>query len=165
MPAISAEKAGKDFMNTGRFKSGSSHKVIALTLLLFTASCSSDPVDDPIPYQPFPTIVLNINLPEYVTLKNTGGYKTIDGGVRGIIVYRQSATRYLSFERNCSYRPNEACATVEVHASGLYMHDPCCGSMFDFNGNPTGGPAWRPLRRYQTSFNGNEIFITDGIED
>ena len=84
------------------------------------------------------------------------------GGVRGIIVYRTNSTSYNAFERNCSYHPNDACATVNVHNSGLYMTDPCCASTFDFlDGNPSGGIAWRPLRRYRTQLNGLTLSITD----
>ena len=89
---------------------------------------------------------------------------TIDGGVRGIILYRVDATTYLAYERNCSFQPNEACSTVDVHISKLYMFDSCCGSSFDFpNGFPLGGAAWRPLRQYRTRVNAEMLSITDEI--
>ncbi|HNP96083.1 MAG TPA: hypothetical protein PKJ63_10655, partial [Cyclobacteriaceae bacterium] len=60
--------------------------------------------------------------------------------------------------------PNEACATVEVHSSGLFMIDPCCGSSFSFeDGMPSGGPAWRPLRQYRTQFDGGVLTVTEEI--
>ena len=131
-------------------------------LLLFLFSCEPDLVDDPMPFQPFPDI--NIIVPNYQALSSDGGYIIInDGGVRGIILYRKSASTYLAFERNCSYRPNEACATVEVHSSTLFMNDTCCGSSFSFEGIPTGGPAWRPLQQYRASLSGNTVIITDEI--
>jgi hypothetical protein len=129
---------------------------------LLLPACSSDLSDDPIPYQPFPEISINLNLPEYFSLQSNGGYKEISGGVRGIIVYRSNNSFY-AFERNCSFQPNDACATVEVHTSGLFMEDTCCGSSFSFNGDPTGGPAWRPLLKYQTYLNGNVVTITDEV--
>ncbi|MFZ6012485.1 MAG: hypothetical protein ACOYXT_19235, partial [Bacteroidota bacterium] len=96
-----------------------------------------------------------------------GGHKLItssEGGVQGIIVYRINASSYVAYERNCSYHPNDACVTVEVHPSNLYMYDPCCSSSFDFStGQPTGGPAWRPLRQYETSLSGSNLTITDEI--
>ena len=133
-----------------------------LLLLLFLISCEPDLVDDPIPFQPFPDI--NIVLPNYPALSSDGGNILINGsGVRGIILYRKNSTTYLAFERNCSYKPNDACATVEVHASTLFMQDTCCGSSFSFEGKPTGGPAWRPLQQYQASLSGNTVTITDQI--
>jgi nitrite reductase/ring-hydroxylating ferredoxin subunit len=133
-------------------------------LLYFSVSCSPDMQDDAIPFVPFSPIVLNLNLPTYVALRSDGGHVSIDGGVRGIILYRKSASEYLAFEQNCSYQPNNACAQVMVNASHLYMEDACCGSTFNFsNGSPSGGPAWRPLRQYRTSSVGSELSITDDI--
>jgi Rieske Fe-S protein len=126
-------------------------------------ACSSSGSDDPVPRVSFPPIFINLNLPEYIALRSNGGYKSISGGVRGIIIYRESSTTYYAFERNCTFHPNEACATVEVHSSGLYMTDTCCGSIFDFKGNPTGGPAVRPLLRYAVTSNGNSLTITDDV--
>ncbi len=134
-------------------------------LVLVTLSCSGDRFDDPIPIQPFPDIVVNLSLPEYASLQVDGGFKYINsGGVRGIILYRLDANTYIAYERNCTFRPNEVCSTVEVHTSSLFMQDPCCSSMFEFStGLPTGGPAWRPLLQYVTFFSGGQVTITDDI--
>lgn len=142
----------------------SSKLYITVVLIALAFGCAPDPGDDAIPYLPFSEIVINLNLPDYTALKTDGGYKLIDGGVRGIILYRVNATTYLAYERNCSFQPSEACATVDVHISGLYMYDPCCGSSFSFaNGSPIGGVAWRPLRRYRTTLNSEILSITDEI--
>lgn len=120
--------------------------------------------DDDIPWQPFDVIHINLNLPEFIRLKMDGNYQYIGGGVRGLILYRKNASNYITYERNCSFQPNSACATVDVHVSTLYMLCPCCSSTFDLTtGLPTGGQAWRPLRRYETSLNGSELIITDRI--
>ena len=151
------KRAGKDFMITVN-----NFLKKRLLLILFLISCEPDLVDDPIPFQPFPDI--NIVLPNYPALISDGGYILINNsGVRGIILYRKNSTTYLAFERNCSYKPNEACATVDIDASTLFMKDSCCGSSFDFDGKPTGGPAWRPLQQYHTSLSGNTLTITDEI--
>jgi nitrite reductase/ring-hydroxylating ferredoxin subunit len=136
----------------------------SLTLTLALLGCTPDLQDDPIPFVPFPAIVINLNLPEYIALKTDGGYQEISGGVRGIILYRKSSAEYLAWEMNCSFRPNDACATVNVHSSGLYMTDPCCSSNFDFStGVPTAGPAWRPLQRYATQLSGSTLTVTDQV--
>jgi hypothetical protein len=134
-------------------------------LLLHTSSCNPDLTDDAIPYLSFGTVYININLPGYAGLRTDGGYAYYDdAGVKGLIVYRQNASTFHVYERNCSYRPNEACATVNVHISTLFMEDPCCGSQFDFiTGNSTAGVAWRPLRKYFASINGSDLTITDEI--
>jgi nitrite reductase/ring-hydroxylating ferredoxin subunit len=121
--------------------------------------------DDPIPVVGFPDFVIPLSAPEYLPLMVNGGYKEINSiGVRGVIVYREDALTYLAYERNCSFRPNEACATINVHSSGLYMLDPCCNSSFSFtNGAPTGGVASRPLRQYVTELVGTQLTIKDEI--
>ena len=137
-------------------------------LILFgLLGCTRDLSDDPIPIIPFVDVVINLSLPEYLALQTNGGSKELSaGGVRGIIVYRINASSYIAYERNCSYRPNEACATVNVHSSGLFMIDPCCSSNFSFtDGTPTGGPAWRPLQRYRTQLSGTTLTISDEIID
>lgn len=136
----------------------------SLFILLLLISCQSEPTDDPIPYLPFNDIVINLSFPEYTTLRVDGGHKEVNGGIRGIILYRVSESLYMAYERNCSYHPNEACATVNIHSSGLYMIDPCCGSTFSFtDGSPMGGIAWRPLQRYRTDLNGFNLTISDEV--
>jgi hypothetical protein len=125
--------------------------------------CSSDLSDDSIPFVPFQDIVINLNLPEYNTLKTTGHQYINSGGVKGIIIHQVNSGLYYAFERNCSYQPNNVCSTVEIHSSNLYMTDPCCGSTFSFDGTVTGGVAWRPLRRYETILSGSQLTITDTI--
>jgi hypothetical protein len=141
-------------------------QLIRLTIALFCLiGCQPDRSDDVIPYQAFGSIYVNMNLPEYASLRATGNSQYLTGGVKGIILYRASANTIYAFERNCSFQPNEACSTVEIHISGLYMEDPCCASVFDFTGNPTGGPAWRKLNRYDTQFDGSTLTITDQLVD
>ncbi|MGC3945955.1 MAG: hypothetical protein QM762_15780 [Chryseolinea sp.] len=138
---------------------------VALVTLAAFGSCSTDPSDDPIPPISFPDKVLNLNLPENIALRSKGVSKAVnDIGVRGVIIYCVDVGIYHAYERNCSYQPNEACATVNIDASTLFMTDPCCGSNFDFNtGVPSGGVAWRPLRQYRTTFNGTDLVITDEV--
>lgn len=140
-------------------------KLLAYSLMLLAlASCEPDLTDDPIPWQPFDVIQINLNLPQYVNLITDGGHVTIDGGVRGIIVYHESGSTYHAFEANCSYQPNSACATVGVDATQLYLTCACCSSTFDFaTGYPIGGPAWRPLRQYENTLNGSTLTITDQV--
>lgn len=132
--------------------------------LLLISGCGRELADDFIPITAFPDIILNLSLPENNSLQVDGGYRQLSGGVRGIIVYRINSSTYMAYERNCSFRPNEACATVDVHSSGLFMFDSCCSSNFSFtDGSPTGGPAWRPLNRYRTQLSGINLIITDEV--
>jgi nitrite reductase/ring-hydroxylating ferredoxin subunit len=133
-------------------------------LLIVASACARDLSDDPVPFIPFVDIVINLTLPQYIGIRTDGGHVEIDGGVRGIILYRASSTTYIAYERNCSFRPNEACATVNVHNSGLFMIDPCCNSSFNFSdGYPTGGPATRPLVRYRTQLSGLILTVSSEV--
>lgn len=128
-------------------------------------SCEPQLTDDPIPLITFVDQVCNLGLPEYGSLRVDGGYKEMNKiGVRGVIVYRVNPSTYRAYERNCSYHPNEAGSTVNIHSSGLYLEDPSCGSTFNLtDGQPTGGPAWRPLRQYYTELAGNYLTITSDV--
>jgi nitrite reductase/ring-hydroxylating ferredoxin subunit len=138
--------------------------LIYMVMAGIMAGCEPDLSDDPIPWQPFDVININLNLPEYIDLKFDGRSKAVNGGVRGVIIYRKDASTYLAYERNCSYQPNSACATVDIDISTLFMLCSCCSSTFDLaTGLPTSGPAWRPLRQYETSLNGTMLTITDQI--
>lgn len=138
-----------------------------MAVILMALGCSPDLRDSEIPLTQFDPLVINLNAPSYNSLKTDGGFYYENSiGVRGVILYRKSASQYFAYERNCSYQPNEACATVEVHSSTLFMIDPCCSSTFDFgSGSPTGGVAWRPLRKYETTVSGSTLTVTDQIVD
>ncbi|HMP99870.1 MAG TPA: hypothetical protein PKC24_08820 [Cyclobacteriaceae bacterium] len=139
--------------------------IFFIFMIGLTEACTPELFDDPIPYIPFNDILINTSLPQYSSLRITNGFAEVSGGVRGIILYRRDQNTIMAYERNCSFQPNDACATVNVHPSGLFMTDPCCNSNFSFeNGFPTAGIAWRPLHRYRTIFDGINLTITDELE-
>ncbi len=112
----------------------------------------------------FPEITVNLNYPQYQRLKSDGGYAYIEGGMRGIILYRESENSIIAYERACPHHPSESCAEVQVDMSSLFMIDRCCKSSFSFsNGSPTGGPAQRSLFQYHTELNGMILKISDEI--
>jgi len=68
----------------------------------------------------------------------------------------------LAFERNCPYRPYDACSLVSLdRSSRLFLRDSCCDSRFSFAGQVIGGPAVRPLRQYRTSLQGTQLSVLD----
>ena len=156
MKVILDAKPEKDFMNM---------KKIRLCLFFLVVALSGySQVDEPIPFANFTEITINFTFPEYRALKSDGGYVEIDGGVRGIIVYREDATHYIAYERNCSYRATEACARVDVDISKIFLIDRCCGSNFSLSdGYVTHGPAALPLRKYRTQLTGSTLTVTDEI--
>lgn len=136
------------------------NKWLVAILLLSTLSCESVVEESPIPDVPV-QVEVNLNDIDNVALKQIGGYIYANGGVRGIIVLRESTTTYRAFDRNCTFQPTDACAIVSFHSSGFYMEDSCCGSTFDLSGFPTAGPAEFPLKEYKVSQSGDLLFITN----
>jgi hypothetical protein len=140
-----------------------------LVLGLALAACGSKNNAQPlIPYAPV-NLSLSLASQEYAALRFDNGAVTLpvkgpagNGGVKGVIVVRQSAGIFLAFERNCPYQPYDACATVSLDRnSKLFMRDSCCTSQFDFKGQVTGGPAPLPLKQYSVSTQGNLLSITN----
>jgi hypothetical protein len=133
-----------------------------IIVFMLIIGCDEEFQGDQIPIADFPNIVINLNLPEYKDLNLDRRSIYVDGGLRGLIVYRENETSYIVFETTCSFQPNDACANVIVHSSTLYMTDACCGSIFNFpDGQPTGGPARLPLRQYEAFLVDNLLTITD----
>ena len=143
--------------------------LLATCSLLITAACGSKNDDQPlIPYAPV-NLSINITNQQYAALRADNGAVTLpvrgpagDGGVKGVVVVRERAGVYLAFERNCPYRPYDACALVSLDRnSRLFLRDSCCNSQFDLRGQITGGPSPRPLKQYSTSLQGTLLNITN----
>ena len=143
--------------------------ILAFCLLLMAGGCGAKTDDQPlIPYAPV-NLSLNLTNQQYTALRFDNGAVALpakgpagDGGVRGVIVVRQNAGLYLAFERNCPYRPYDACALVSIDRnSRLFLRDSCCNSQFDLRGQITGGPAPRPLKQYLTTLQGSLLSVTN----
>lgn len=138
--------------------------VIAFCLLLLTFSrCEHEGPNPVIPLVPV-DFAINLTLQKYMPLLNIGGYVyENEEGYKGIIIYRESTDRYLAIERACAYQPRTACEVVKVDESGFFLIDECCGSTFDFRGNPTGAPATQSLLLYSTFLDGNFLTIRNTL--
>jgi Rieske Fe-S protein len=96
--------------------------------------------------------------PSCVKLNAIGGWVYAPGGVKGILVYRRSVSEFIAYERNSTYEPSKGCviAVDTVNKSNLFVNDPCSGSKYLItDGSVYKGPASIPLKKYQTSFDGN----------
>ena len=137
-----------------------SRHFILVILFLLTLAC-----DPAIEESGVPNVVVNeeVNLNDIdnIALKQVGGYIYILGGVRGIIVRHETQNVFKAYDRNCTFQPADASAVVNIESSGFFMEDTSCGSTFDLNGFPTGGPAEFPLKEYRVSLAGDILFITN----
>ena len=110
----------------------------------------------------FSTINVNLNYPQFQRLKLDGGFVYLDGGLKGIILYRANENSYLAYDRACPNNPNGE--IVQADISTLFMIDHACHSSFNFSdGQPTGGPAQRPLVQYRVDQDKNTLKISDEI--
>ena len=135
-------------------------RLLLITAILLLAGCEGNINVSPIPDVPV-NVEINLNDIDNVPLKQIGGYIYHAGGVRGLVVYRKSQNEYKVYDRNCTYQPRENCAVVSFHSSGFYLEDTCCGSVYDTDGFPTGGPAEYPLKEYRVSLAADILFITN----
>ncbi len=102
-----------------------------------------------------------LSQPANVNLNAIGGFIYIaNAGARGIILYRKGLNEFVALDRNCTFDPQQACATVTVDNTNFFAADSCCGSKFQIsNGQVVNGPASMPLKAYQTEFDGNVVHI------
>lgn len=131
--------------------------IVFISIVCTFSSCNEEVPDKIIPYA-FVNQDLNLNLIQNQDLRNIGGFIYIDpleaGGYKGIIVYHEGNGVYRAFERACTFDPLTDCDPIVVDDSDLFMIHNCCNSSFNFNGNPTGGPASLDLLQYQTYVDG-----------
>lgn len=126
--------------------------VALFTLVLFSGCKDDENNNIPLVQVNFQ---ININDPQYINLQTIGGSVEIVGGSRGIILYRISNEEIRAYDRHCTFQPSNACAIVSVDVTNITATDQCCGSTFLMSdGSVTRPPATVPLKRYNTSFDG-----------
>ncbi len=105
-------------------------------------------------------ITINVNNPAYISIQGPGGWVYINGGSRGIIIYRVSNDAFKAYDRHCTFDSSNSCALVSVEVNNITGVDDCCGSKFLLtDGSVTQGPANLPLKQYTTSFDGSVLRI------
>jgi len=135
---------------------------IFFLLILFFGftTCKKDSGQSDIP-NVLVDFVIYLNEPSNVNLNVITGSVYVNGGVKGIIIYRQSQDEFIAIKRNCSYQPTTASAIVSIDSSNTaFLKDASCGSRFYLsNGSVANGPATVPLKRYQTSYNSTNATV------
>jgi len=105
-------------------------------------------------------VEIDLSLPEFSPLNTVGNSIFIEGGNKGIIIYRFSNYEYNIYDRNCSYEPNLECSFIDSINSTIAMCG-CCSSAFllDQNGVAANSPAVLPLKQYNYSLNNTLLHI------
>src|SRR5437660_1194815 len=109
-----------------------------------------------------PNVAVDFNIylsePSYSALNVPGNYIYVNGGYKGIIIYRETQEIFLAYDRACSYDPSVGAALITVDTSGLGLTDHHSESKFNIlNGSPNGGPATLCLKRYTADYDGVNI--------
>lgn len=105
-------------------------------------------------------VEIDLSLPEFSNLNTVGNSLFIEGGNKGIIIYRHSNYEYKIYDRNCSYEPNLECSYIDS-INSIIAFCGCCSSAFllDQNGSAANSPAVLPLKQYNYSLNNTLIHI------
>jgi len=130
--------------------------IITIPLLLFGCSKNEE--------QNIPLVRVDVtiytNNPSFNAISVPGTWTYINGGSRGIIIYRVSNDEFRAYDRHCTYDSGNSCALVSVDNTNITGIDECCGSTFILtDGTVTKGPASLSLKQYQTSFDGAVLRI------
>ncbi len=135
-------------------------RVFLLPFLLIASACSDTDTGPNIPVR-LVNLQINLNNIQYQNLRQTGGFVYVEGGHKGLILFRKSESSYLAWDRICPHGPENVCEIVEMDASGFFMTDKCCESVFDLDGYPSAGPARYPLVEYQATSDGTFLYVSN----
>ncbi|NVO20207.1 MAG: hypothetical protein HXX13_10930 [Bacteroidetes bacterium] len=124
-------------------------------LLVSYSSCKKDN-QTKVPY----VYVYETLYPNTLDYINISGYKYLNSGYRGIIVYRMSTDEFRVYERCCPWDPENVNARVSVESNGLSVIDTVCKSRFSLiDGVVFQGPSHYPLVNYNYSYDGEKLLI------
>ena len=132
-------------------------QIFFVLLFLVSASCKKNK-NHPIASIPL-DITIDLTLPSYIELTGIGGWAYVNGGIKGIIVYRQSYDVFVAFERQSPEDPENTCSSGLVPNADnfLQLDDPCSNAKFSlYDGSPISGSEWG-LRQYQVVWNGSNL--------
>ena len=129
-----------------------------LFLVLIIASSCFKNNQNPVPSIPF-DITIDINLPSYYQLQGVGSWTYVNGGSRGIIVYRRTIDEFVAFDRHSPMDPNGTCflPLFPDQDNFLQLKDTCSSARFSlYDGGAISGSQFG-LRQYATQFNGSNL--------
>jgi hypothetical protein len=131
------------------------HIIISLLVLFAISACKKNRVH-PVPLV-LTDVNIDINLPSYNDLNGVGGYTFVNGGSKGIIVYRRSFDEFIAFDRHSPADPDGLCERplTPQEDNFLQLEDTCNNALFSlYDGAPIQGSDYG-LRLFQTVWDGN----------
>lgn len=133
---------------------------IYVLALCFLFGCKKKPNE----YNLLPNVNVNETLylsqPKFFSLGVVNGWVYINGGSKGIIVFRKSLDQYVAYERHSPYQSDMDCAIASVDSLNLVAIEDCGKSEYSLiNGNVLSGPASVPLKMYGTQLSGDVLQV------
>lgn len=131
-------------------------RIILPILVLFVFLGCRKKKFHPVPNVPT-DITIDINLPSYNALTGVSGWTYVNGGSRGIIVFRRSTDQFLAFDRHSPADPDGTCPEPlsPDPDNFLTLVDSCNNATFSlYDGSPISNSEFG-LRAFQTSWDGN----------
>ena len=125
--------------------------------LLLSSKCKNQN-QNPVPFVPV-DVTIDIQLPSYSNLQGVGGWTYLNGGSRGIIVYRKGIDEFVAFDRHSPVDVSGTCPFPLYPDSQnfLQLKDSCNNAVFSlYDGSPVSNSIYG-LRQYATQFNGNNL--------
>lgn len=126
-------------------------------ILLLSSKCNNQN-QNPVPFVPV-DVTIDIQLPSYSNLQGVGGWTYLNGGSRGIIVYRKGIDEFVAFDRHSPVDVSGTCPLPLYPDSQnfLQLKDSCNNAVFSlYDGSPVSNSIYG-LRQYATQFNGNNL--------
>jgi nitrite reductase/ring-hydroxylating ferredoxin subunit len=130
--------------------------LIAFPLLF---GCSTNSTNNNNPYLPsYPVnLDINMNLPQYSSLKFVSNAVYISGqGVRGIIVFN-SGSGYNAFDAACPNQALSSCSTMTIKG-GINALCACDNAEYSLFTGQSAGKEY-PLKQYRVEVNGNLLRV------
>ncbi|MFB6305995.1 MAG: hypothetical protein ABEH43_03235 [Flavobacteriales bacterium] len=130
--------------------------LILWLIIVLIVSCNDN--DHPVPNVNV-DITINVEQPSFSDLRVTGGWEYVTGGAKGIIVYRRSKEKFMAYDRYCNEAP---CGKAYVDSSNIEVICDCDSTVYSItDGTVVSGETGFPLKRYNTSFDGSILRISN----
>jgi nitrite reductase/ring-hydroxylating ferredoxin subunit len=88
-----------------------------------------------------------LNNPSNIALQSPGGWTYINGGLKGIIIYRYSDKEFKAYERSCPHLSPSQCSKAEV-VENILVECPCDGAQFLLVSGEPSTISQYPLKNY-----------------
>tara|TARA_Y100001968_G_scaffold328145_1_gene374728 strand:- start:1331 stop:1747 length:417 start_codon:yes stop_codon:yes gene_type:complete len=104
-----------------------------------------------------------ITSPQYAHVyANLWAWDTIPGGLGGIIFIQSTNNQFIAYDRACTVETSQDCVISDTEDNLIFSCSKCCNSKFLIvDGSVSEGSADQALKRYNTYFDGDYLYISN----